>query len=332
MSISRESPLTSTKRVNLSQLSDAPPSVPPKSPMDSARKSPIVTIVADDKATEQLLHRRANLYSSSEKIKPKSNASRKGIPVISIPDGDQSDDVEDHAVDPRANVLVNLGGNVFEIDNSEANDVSIDPFSPTKDRRNTRRSSQNQKLGEDFDLSIRDLLQELGVHDKKEVAHDEVKATAKSQANEFSEYPAELQSYGGLQGHEGPYHQYQDSPTQMYIPAGNHHAEPQYFDNSQAQQQTSYYSANPQTEDYANYEQTYAYNPTITAGYYHAVYTQQAPYSVEKSYYSMPHDPQTHYSYSQPGYTSAPADHHTQYPAQQQWDDRNKHNMPKYYQ
>jgi hypothetical protein len=116
----------------------------------------------------------------------------------------------------------------------------------------------------------------------------------------------------------------------MYIPAGNHHAEPQYFDNSQ--QQTSHYSANPQTEDYANYEQTYAYDPTITAGYYHAVYTQQAPYSVENSYYSMPHDPQTHYPYSQPAYTSAPADHHTQYSAQQQWDDRSKHNMPKYYQ
>lgn len=332
ISISRESPLTATKRASFSRLSDAPPSVPPKSPMDSARKSPIVTIVADDKATEQLLHRRANLYSSSEKIKPKSNASRKGIPVINIPDGNQSDDGEDHAVDPRANVLVNLGGNVFEIDNSEGNDVSIDPFSPTKDRRNTRRSSQNQKLGEDFDLSIRDLLQELGVHDKKEVAHDEVKATPKSQANEFSEYPAELQPYGGLQGHEGPYYQYQDSPTQMYIPAGNHHTEPQYFENSQAQQQTSYYKANPQTEDYANYEQTYAYDPTITAGYYHAVYTQQAPYSVQNSYYSMPHDPQTHYTYSQPAYTSAPADHHTQYSAQQQWDDRNKHNMPKYYQ
>lgn len=319
---SMDSPMMTTRIVNPPQTSDTPPPLPPKSPIDSTRKLPIVTMIADDKATERLLQRRANLYSSSEKIKPKTTSSRKSIPVINIAGEHYSDDDgEDHAVDPRANIIVNLGGNVFEIDGTDNNDSSSDPFNTTSDQRSKRRNSRNQALDEDFDLSIRDLLQKLGVHEKEKNSKDEEKAAPMPKENQVADHAEELQPHGET------YPQYHNQSASMYmqsdIPTQSQYPEIAYA------YQAAYYSANPQSEDY--YEQTYAYEPTTT-GYYHPQYTEDPAYSTQERYYSMPSDPQSHYTYSQPAHANGSSEYTRQYSMQPQWDNQVKYSMPQYYQ
>jgi hypothetical protein len=276
----------------------APPPVPSKSPRTPAIKPPIAQMIQNDTATEQLLQRRANLYSSSEKIKNNPSPSMR-VPMINIPGEDNSDDNEDddHTVDPRANILVKLGGNVFELESSETRGSSVDPLSTTQDRRNRRNSSSNLKIDEDFDLSIRDLLQELGVHDKpadqqKRQARKEV--ATMPQAG-LSEPPASYHTSG--QAHEA----YMTTSAPQHVGNEKHYfqSEPQHVGYHGSQEQM-YYNAQSQQQSaaYVEYGETYP-NQQSDMAYYHASYPQEQPYAAHEAYYpaANPHD--TSYTYVQ---------------------------------
>ncbi|KAI8343359.1 hypothetical protein BC941DRAFT_411139 [Chlamydoabsidia padenii] len=81
-------------------------------------------------------------------------------------DIDQEDDVE---IDPRAKVVFAIGNNVFEVDNKQKSN-RFGQYDHTKDTpllNKSRHTSlkKNKKVDEAFDLSIKELLEELGVYE-----------------------------------------------------------------------------------------------------------------------------------------------------------------------
>ncbi|KAG2182407.1 hypothetical protein INT43_007337 [Umbelopsis isabellina] len=323
-----------------------PPAVPSKSPRTPAIKPPIARMIQDDNATEQLLQRRANLYSSSEKIKNNPNPSMK-VPTINIPGENNSDDNEDdHTMDPRANILVKLGDNVFELESSEADGGVVDPLSTTQDRRNKRKSSSNLKIDEDFDLSIRDLLQELGVHDKP--ADQQKRQTRKEVAPIPQAQPLEPQVSYYTSGQPQDTYVATSAPQHLNNDKHYYQTEPQHA-GYYGSQEPMYYSANSQQQPgaYVEYGQQTYQNQQPDMTYYHANYPQEQSYTTHKAYYpaaspidgnytygQQPYSQATHpqISQSQLSYTSGSTENHhhnSGYPLQ--WDGQNASRSQQYY-
>ncbi|KAH8556316.1 hypothetical protein BGW37DRAFT_7751 [Umbelopsis sp. PMI_123] len=329
---SDENRFPETRRCSLSQYSEQIPAVPPKEPRDTVIRSPLVNVIRDDKETERLLQRRANLYSSTDKTKPKTVppippiVSKKPIPVINFPgDGNQSDDNEDHTVDPRANILVNIGGNVFEIDSTEGTESSLDPLATAQDKRNKRRASQSQKLDEAFDASISDLLQELGIHEKKRASPDEEKnATPLPEAEEYLPYQAEPQFHGMS------YEQYQPNPSPLYNTSDIYHQEPQFSEVYNTQQPV-YYTNYPQEIPYDDYGQAYPQH-SDNLSYYPTSHVQQPSYSTQSTHYTTAMDPRIAYSYSQTPYMIDATEHQIpRHYSPQEWNTEAQYNVLPYY-
>lgn len=93
-----------------------------------------------------------------------------------------NEEEEDIVIDPRAKVMFSIGNNIFQIDNNQIlgnkNHVNLQKIqsdfnhlhSTKKTSWNKRKSilnkdNNNNRLDETFDLSIKELLQELGVQD-----------------------------------------------------------------------------------------------------------------------------------------------------------------------
>ncbi|KAG2188894.1 hypothetical protein INT44_004034 [Umbelopsis vinacea] len=325
-----------TRQSSFSQYSEQVPALPPKSPREPAIKSPIAKMIKDDKATEKLLQRRANLYSSTDKTMPKTtpvpppppskSKSKKAIPIINLPgDDNQSDDNDDHDVDPRANILVNLGGNVFEIDNTEGDDSSLDTLTAAQERRTKRRAPQTQRLDEAFDVSISDLLQELGVHEKKRTSPDNEKnVAAVPEAHSTIQHEAEHPS------HEIGYDQYQPGPMPSYTTSNIYHPE-QHYPQGYEHNQTAYYTNYPQEVPYTNYEQTYSHQPN-NLNHYNPGTMQDTSYYPTSTHYTPTTDPHVAYAYPHSPYTNETAEHQTpQHYSGQQWTAQADYNTSPYY-
>lgn len=335
MTVPDNSNFSDARRSGFSQGSEQVPAVPPKSPREPAIKSPIVKMIKDDKATEKLLQRRANLYSSTDKTMPKStpapppppSKSRKSIPIINLPgDENQSDDNDDHNVDPRANILVNLGGNVFEIDNTEGDDSSSDTLKAAQDRRTKRRAPQPQRLDEAFDVSISDLLQELGVHEKKRTSPDNEKnVTALPEAHDAIQYQAEPQSY------EMGYQQYQPGSLPSHTTSNIYHPEQQYSQNYDPHQPAYYTNYSQEVPYTTNYDQSYSQHPN-NLNYYQAGHMQDPSHYPASTQYTSTADPHIAYAYPQSSYTNEAAEHQIpRHYSGQQWTPQTDYNTSPYY-
>lgn len=323
-----------------------PPVVPSKSPRIPTIKPPISHMIQDDNATEQLLQRRANLYSSSEKIKNNPNPSMK-VPIINIPGEDSSDDNEDdHTMDPRANILVKLGGNVFELESSEADGSVVDPLSTMQDRRNKRNNSSNLKIDEDFDLSIRDLLQELGVHDKP--TDQQKRQTRKEVATIPQAQPPEPPASYYTSGQPQDTYVATSAPQNLNNEKHYHQSEPQHASYN-GSQEPMYYSAHPQQQPgvYVEYGQQIYANQQPDMTYYNANYPQEQSYAAHDVYYPTASPLDANYTYAQQPYSQAGHpqisqtqlsyssgltenhQHNSGYPVQ--WDGQNASRSQQYY-
>jgi hypothetical protein len=81
-------------------------------------------------------------------------------------DMNQQDDVE---IDPRAKVVFAIGNNVFEVDNKQkgthfGQDTPKNSGSSSSSKHRHTSLKKDQKVDEAFDLSIKELLEELGVY------------------------------------------------------------------------------------------------------------------------------------------------------------------------
>jgi hypothetical protein len=337
IAVTNNSKFNDTKS-SFSQYSEQVPAVPPKSPREPAIKSPIVKMIKDDKETEKLLQRRANLYSSTDKTMPKTtpapppppskskSKSKKSIPIINLPgDENQIDDNDDHNVDPRANILVNLGGNVFEIDNTEGDDSSLNTLTAAQERRTKRRAPQSQKLDEAFDVSISDLLQELGVHEKKRTSPDHEKnVTALPEAHDAIQYQAEPQIP------EIGYEQCQSDPLPSHTTSNIYHPE-QHYSQDYDPHQPAYYTNYSQEVPYSNYDQTYSQHPN-NLNYYHTDHVQDPSYYPASTHYTTTADPHVAYAYPQSSYTNEAAQHQIpRHYSAQQWTSQADYNASPYY-
>lgn len=107
----------------------------------------------DDMLVAKLTEHRVNLYSKPDFSKIKKPAPAKnsnGQPDVPVTD--------DEVIDPRAQIMFSVGGNVFPVNHGEPQE--------TVKRRLSKRMSNGRKM-DDLNTSIRGLLQELGVVDDK---------------------------------------------------------------------------------------------------------------------------------------------------------------------
>lgn len=102
-----------------------------------------------------------------------SSVSGMGPPNINSVDTENSDinEQDDVEIDPRAKVVFAIGNNVFEVDNKQRGThfgqdtpKTNGSSSSSKNRHTSLSLKKNQKVDEAFDLSIKELLEELGVY------------------------------------------------------------------------------------------------------------------------------------------------------------------------
>ncbi|CAO3643982.1 unnamed protein product [Cunninghamella blakesleeana] len=103
--------------------------------------------------------------------------------VQSRNDKNENKNEDDITIDPRAKVIFSIGNNIFQVDNKQSlgknnllNQQEFNHHHHQQQQRNLSKKTQwckrkcindkdNKKLDETFDLSMKELLQELGVHD-----------------------------------------------------------------------------------------------------------------------------------------------------------------------
>ncbi|CAO3630982.1 unnamed protein product [Cunninghamella echinulata] len=146
----------------------------------------------------------------------------------------QNNNVDDDIIiDPRAKVMFSIGNNIFQIDNNQilgnknyVNQQKIQPdfnhtHSTKKSPWNKRKSihdkdNNNNKLDETFDLSIKELLQELGVQDNN--SNNDIQAQSHHHHQQYSN-----NDNNSRMKSEATDHHYHHHYSKSILAENNHH-------------------------------------------------------------------------------------------------------------
>lgn len=188
-------------------------------------------------------------------------------------DKDENKDEEDITIDPRAKVMFSIGNNIFQIDNkqtlgkknfrnqSEYNYHHSHQQQSSKKSQWSKRKSindkENKKLDETFNLSIKELLQELGVHDTNSNNDNR-------QSNDQHQH-INIPKKNEINHNLIPDHQIDDQPT-LYMQLQQNYISGRQVDNNPPSSAYNYISArqvqnnNPPPAIPYNYNQEYIYS------------------------------------------------------------------------
>ena len=144
------------------------------------KQLPSITNQQQQKREEQMVarldNRRINLYTASNVNNEKQNTpapakSSNSADIAIATDIQQVHENTDEAIDPRAEVVVAIGNNMFPVEHrNEGNTTAIKNRSPVVRSKSKRRSTMNNAYHDQADMeeafsdSIKGLLKELGVH------------------------------------------------------------------------------------------------------------------------------------------------------------------------
>ncbi|KAI9499677.1 hypothetical protein BDB00DRAFT_866537 [Zychaea mexicana] len=127
----------------------------------------------DEQIVTRLDNRRVNLYASvNEKLKKPAPAAADGTATATTIHQHCHEEEEEESIDPRAQVVVSIGNNMFSVDNQHTVTTDTTTTAPRRSsiRSKTKRRSTSSlyhehhaDMEEAFSDSIKDLLQELGV-------------------------------------------------------------------------------------------------------------------------------------------------------------------------